>query len=104
MYRLNSSGSWSGVKRFVTQSCCGKKTYIIETPKPIKKSQLPVFQEAGYLIAECYTIAGILWVKLGNLTATGSFGTTKVNIQCSGPDCEQKINEFENLLERAVNS
>jgi hypothetical protein len=90
------------LKRHVVKSCCGSSNIIIETEKPIRKPQSKVFREAGYFLPENFFQAGIFYVQLKQLIATASYGTNKINIRCSGADCESQLAEFESLLERAI--
>lgn len=91
-------------KRFTVKSCCGNKNLIIEVEKPIRKNQINIFKDSGYFVPDNFYNAGIFYVKFENLTATTSFGTTRVNVKCSGKNCEKNITAFESLLEQAVNS
>jgi hypothetical protein len=90
--------------RTVVKSCCNSVSYLFETEKPIRKSQLRFFLQAGYLIPDHYSNSGIFYAQKNRLIATASFGVTKISVKCSGPDCLQKLDEFEKLLDTAVNS
>lgn len=92
------------VKRQQVKSCCGSSSFIFETEKPIKKSQIAVFTQAGYFVPQNFLDAGIFYVQLGNMIATGSFGSNRINVRCNGPKCAEHFDSLSKILEKAVNS
>lgn len=92
------------VTKHISKSCCGSQTYILETSKPIRKSHMHFFCDAGYVAPENFLQAGVFYVQKGSMIATTAFGTTRINIRCNGSSCVQLIAEFEQLLDKAVNS
>lgn len=92
------------VKRHIIKSCCGRINFYFETEKPIRKFQLPVLERAGYKSPKNFAVAGIFYVKGNNVIATSTFGTTRISVNCYGRDCEEKLAEFEKVLEQAVNT
>jgi hypothetical protein len=92
------------VKRHVIKSCCGRKNFFFETDKPIRKFQLPILEAAGYLSPKNFVIAGIFYVRGNDVVATSAYGTTRINVHCYGRDCESKLNDFERVLDQAVNT
>lgn len=91
-------------KRYVTKGCCGSSMFIMECDKPLRKKQAQYFRDAGYLVADNFYQAGIFHAIAGRLIVTGSFGTNRFNVRCSGPDCSSKIDKLEEDLEKAINS
>lgn len=91
------------ITRHIVKSCCGSRSFIFETDKPIRKSQMDVFRNAGYSIPDNFYNAGLFYVQNGNFVASSSFGATKISIRCSGDNCSQLIDNFSLLLEQAVN-
>lgn len=94
------------VKRTVVKSCCGGKnsSIVLHTDKPIKASQIFVFEQAGYTMPPHYTTTGIFYARKEGLVSTGSYGTTKITVKVSEANKEEKLTEFETLLEIAINS
>jgi len=91
------------ITKHIVKSCCGSSGFIFEMDKPIKKNQMTLFQDNGYLIPEVYLNAGIAYIQKQFLIATGSFGSTKLSVRCNGGTCTELLNEFESLLEKAIN-
>lgn len=89
-------------QRNIIKSCCGSSNLILTTDKPIRKSQVRVFRDNGFFIPENFFQSGILYVQKGTLIATASFGSTRINVRCSGADCESMMKSFEILLEQAI--
>lgn len=91
------------LKKHVTKSCCGAASIIYECDKPIRKYQIDVFKEAGWLAPESYTQLGVLYVSKGGIIATASFGSPKVQVRTSAQINDENLKSFEDLLERAIN-
>jgi hypothetical protein len=92
------------IKRHVTRSCCRTKSYIFETSKPVRKSQIDIFKKAGYIAPPSFITAGVFYVRGNGITAQTSFGSKKINVKCSGHNCKASLDKFEKTLEKAVNS
>jgi hypothetical protein len=92
------------IKRHKAKSCCGKVNHIFETDKPIKKSHVEMFKNAGFAVPDNYLRAGIFWIRGNNIVATATYGATRINVQCHGGGCDSKLNSFAELLEKAVHS
>ena len=92
------------IKKQTFKACCGSKVVLLNLDKPVRKSQLYLFKEAGYLCPTNFENAGVFYVQQKTLIATGSMGGTKLNLRCSGPDCDKQISMFEELLEKAIHS
>lgn len=91
------------ITRHIVKSCCGSRSFIFETPKPIRKFQTKPFRDAGYLVPDNFFNVGIFYVQKNQLIATSSFGTTKISIRCNGDNCSQLLDDFSLLLEQAIN-
>jgi hypothetical protein len=92
------------IKRRVVKSCCGHRSLIFEAEKPIRNFQLFVLEGAGYSVPANFKKAGIFYVSKGRLIATSSFGTNLIRVKCGGDNCDQELDEFEKILEQAVNT
>lgn len=84
------------------KSCCNNRSTVYTLEKPIKKSHLDSFKQAGFLVPENFAKAGVFYVSKRALIVTGSFGALKLSLRCSGSDCDLKISEFENLLTQVL--
>lgn len=92
------------IKRRVVQACCGRKSFIFELDKPIKKFQTFVLKEAGFLIPAHYYQAGVFYAQKGPLVSTGSFGTRILKVRCTGSGCPARLDEFEQVIQKAINT
>lgn len=92
------------VKRHIVKSCCGRKTFIFETDKPIRKFQIPLFKDSGFEAPVNFLKIGVFYIRGNNIIATSSYGTRKISVHCYGDDCEEKLKDFEKLLDSAVNT
>ncbi len=91
------------ITRHSTKSCCGKNALIFETDKPVRKSQVSFFKDKGYFVPDNFLNAGIFYVKKGLLIATGSFGSTRLDVKSSGENSSILVDEFAADLEEAIN-
>lgn len=93
------------VTRNYVKGCCGGSgTIVFYTDRPIVKHQVQVFKDAGYTVPEHYLNNGIFYVRKESLFGTASFGMTKVNVRCGLHRRDELLNEFEQVLEKAINS
>jgi hypothetical protein len=53
----------------------------------------------GFTESEHFTKAGILYVDNLDLIVTGPIGSDRLQVKCKINDCEQKVNDFEVLLQ-----
>lgn len=90
------------IKRYQVKSCCGKSNLIFQLDKAINKGHLKHFIDAGYQAPEMFAKHGVFHVRGHGIFAQASFGTTRVNVKCSGDDCSNQLNEFEKLLENIL--
>ncbi|SRR6266581_9220874 len=94
------------IKRTITKSCCGGGgTVILYLDKTITAKIIPTFEAAGYIVPQHYAQSGIFYARSPDgLVATSSFGVTKLNIKVGSHERDKKLDEFEKLLEQALNS
>lgn len=92
------------ITRTETKSCCGAKSLIFTTTKPIRKSQIQPFKDAGFLVPQNWLDLGIFNVAKDSLVATTSFGSNKINVRCRGNKCAELLDLLESILEIATNS
>ena len=86
------------IKKIKLKTSCNSKALILESNIIVKKNYLEVFLSKGFTSPGSYVNSGLFYVQQGNFVATCSFGTNRINIRCSGNDCEEKIQNFENIL------
>lgn len=91
------------ITRHTVKSCCGSRTFIFETDKAVRKNQMQLFKDAGYLVPDNFYNAGLFYVQKGFLIATASFGATKLSVRCNGENCSDLLDAFSALLEQAIN-
>lgn len=87
------------IVKHVVKSCCGGKSFVFQTQKPVTKEILDKFLNQNYTTSNIYTNNGIFRVEKQGLIATASFGTTKVNVNCTSKGCDSLLSEFQNLLD-----
>lgn len=92
------------ITRHILKSCCGGKSYILQTEKPVKKSHISTFEKSGYLVPSHYNKAGLFFVQKNGLIATAPFGSTKIQIRASGRIGVNLITEFETLLDELTSA
>lgn len=89
------------IKTHIVKACCGSSTTILETDKPLRKYQVDVFKEAGYVIPDNFFNSGVFYAQKNGLVATCSFGSNKINLRLSG-NGKDLVDEFCKLLEAAI--
>lgn len=95
------------IKRTITKSCCGNSggTVIMYLDKTITSKVIPIFEAAGYIVPAHYASSGIFYARSPEgLIGSGSYGTTKITIKVSSFERDKKLDDFEKLLETALNS
>ena len=88
------------VDRFTVKSCCGGKSIIFKTDLPISKDLIVWFTKLGFKESPNFSKVGILYVDNLDFIVTGSFGSNKLQVKCRRKDCDQKLNDFEGLLQQ----
>jgi len=92
------------ITRHLVKSCCGSNGLVFEMDKPIRKFQIKIFKEAGYLVPENFLAAGLFYVQKEFLIATASFGANKISVRCNGDKCPSYLDDFQACLEKAINT
>jgi hypothetical protein len=88
------------IERFTVQACCGKKSTIYRIDRPIDTNLLASFISLGFTELTHFTEAGILYVDNLDFIVTGPFGSNRLQVKCKRSDCDQKLNELEELLQQ----
>ncbi len=88
------------VERFTIQACCGRTSLIFKTDQPLTTGHLASLVALGFKEAPHFTKAGILYVDNPDLIVTGPIGSDRLQVKCKVADCQQKINDFEVLLQQ----
>jgi len=86
------------IKKHVLKSCCGGKSFVFELESAISKSHIAAFQKNGYTAPALYTKAGLFYVQKKGLTATSSFGSTKIQVK-AGKRALAVLDDLEQLLD-----
>ena len=85
-------------EKFIIKACCGKTSIVFKTDTTITKNTLNSLIRLGFVESAHLTKAGILYVDNLDFIVTGPFGSDRLQVKCKRSDCNQKINEFEELL------
>jgi hypothetical protein len=88
------------IQRFVTKSCCGKTSVSFKLDRPVHKDFLPLFLSGGFTEDSKFTKLGIFYIENKDLIASGPFGSDKIQVRCKNKECQEKLNDFEKLLEQ----
>jgi hypothetical protein len=88
------------VERFTVKSCCGAKSIIFKTDSPIDKKLLETLVSLGFKELAHFTAVGILYADNLDFIVTGPFGSNRLQVKCKKKDCDQKLNDFERLLQQ----
>lgn len=88
------------VERFTIQACCGRKALVFKTDQPITKEHLAALVKLGFIEAEHFTKAGLLYVDNPDFTITGPLGADRLTVKCKQAECTQKLNDLEGLLQQ----
>jgi hypothetical protein len=86
----------------VIKSCCGNKSFIFETEKPVKKIHLDTFRKSGYLVPEHFVNVGLFYVQFEGLIATAAFGSTRIQIRCNSRNSDELLSKFQLLLDQTT--
>jgi hypothetical protein len=86
------------VEKFSIQACCGSKAIVFKTDQPVTQEVLAKLVAVGFKEAEHFTKAGILYADNEALIISGPFGSDRLQVKCKVKDCDQKLNDFEELL------
>lgn len=85
-------------EKFSIQACCGKKAIIFKIDGIINNNLLNQFIRLGFKEYSHFTKAGILYVDNEEFIVTGPMGTDKLQVKCRKSNCDEKLNNFDNLL------
>lgn len=88
------------ITKFSVQACCGSKTLIFKTDRPILKSDIEKLVNVGFVEATAFTKAGILYLTNEALIVSGPIGSDRLQVRCKSGECSNKVNDFEVLLQQ----
>lgn len=88
------------VERFVIQACCGRKQIVFKIDRPLDLTLLDVLKSNGFTELPHFTKAGMLYADNMDLIVSGPIGMDKLNVKCKKENCDQILNNFEELLIR----
>jgi hypothetical protein len=88
------------VERFTVQACCGTKSLIFKTNRPIVKSDIEGLVKLGFVESANFTKAGVMYLTNETLIVSGPIGSDRLQVKCKFGDCTTKVNDFEVLLQQ----
>jgi len=88
------------IKRSVINGCCGRQQIVLKIDRPITLTLFDVLKNNGFDIADHFTKAGMLYATNLELIITGPIGMNKLNVKCKNENCDQFLNDFEELLKK----
>jgi len=75
----------------ITNGCCGKKGFMVQTKRAISKNHLDAFRSGGFIISDNYLRSGILYAENTKIIIVCTLGTNRIEVK-------SKIN-LPNLIE-----
>jgi len=90
------------IEKFDIKSCCGKKSIIFKTDRPLTKNHIDFLVQKGFKETSHFTKAGILYVDNSDFILNGPLGSNRLTVKCrrNEAECNQKINDLEGLLQQ----
>ena len=91
------------IEKFINKTncaVCGKTSISFKLEMPLSKTFLPYFVSMGFQESKHFTNSGIFYVENVGLVATGMFGGNTLQAKCKTDDCQNYLNNFEELLTR----
>lgn len=88
------------VEKFNIQACCGRTAIIFKTDQPLTKTHIEQLVAKGYVEATHFTQAGIMYVDNPDFILTGPLGSDRMTVKCKHAECNQKLNDLEELLQQ----
>jgi hypothetical protein len=91
------------IEKFVNKTncpICGKLSVAFKLEVPLSKTFLPYFVSNSFQESKHFTNSGIFYVENAGLVATGMFGGNTLQVKCKTDDCQNHLNNFEELLAR----
>jgi len=88
------------VERIVVKAHCKacQGATVFKLDAPLSKNLLPLFIDNGFTETTHFTKSGLLYIENNDLIATGAFGSDQITVKCKKTNCQDFINDFEDLL------
>ena len=90
------------IEKIVVNACCGRKNIVFKLGQPIDLSLLDKFKSAGFTEQPHFTKAGMIYAENLDLVVSGPIGADRLNVRCKKTDCEEIVNNFEELLTKNI--
>ncbi len=87
------------IDKFSVKACCGRTAIMFKIDQIIDKQLLEKFVQLGFKELQNYTVAGILYVQNDKFIITATMGSDRLSIKCRQANCENDIQELENILQ-----
>lgn len=88
------------ITKFTIQACCGRTSIIFKTDQPLSIGHLASLSKFGFNEHPSFTKAGILYTENTDFIITGPVGSNRLQVKCKKINCENKINDLEELLKQ----
>lgn len=95
----------SEIKRLEVKSgckSCSNKQIIFQLGFALDKSHIQIFTDNGYILSKSYIDKGILYIENADISATGPFGSNRLQIRCKISSCNLETDKLENILKTIV--
>ena len=86
------------VERIEFKSCCGGIATIFKINFSISSKLLEALKAANYTESPVFTKSGILYIDNKDITATGAFGSNKLQLKCKNKNCAAAVDNLEAFI------
>jgi hypothetical protein len=86
------------IERFKITACCGRTSIMFKIDRPLSLAFITAIVSKGFTEDGKFTKAGMVYVDNMDFILTGALGSDKLQAKCKLKDCDQKLNELEDLL------
>ena len=88
------------VDRLVVPAFCNTcpPSVSFKIDQPLNKDILPLLAKEGFVERPNFTKSNILYVESVSLIVSGMFGQNTIQTRCKIRDCQNFVNDFEQLL------
>lgn len=80
------------------ESCCGSEAYTYILKTPILKKHVKLFEDEGFRILSHFFKSGMLQATKKGLIVTAMFGSSNLNVRCSGKNCTALWDDFDRVV------
>jgi hypothetical protein len=84
-------------EKIVIAACCSRTQTIIKIDRPITQAIIDLLK-TSFKENVAFTKVGMLYMESSDLIITAPMGADRLTVKCKKNNCDQMINDFQNLL------